>query len=91
MFGAQRDEPVMEDVALAPQRVGVALGFVGGGDFHGGLSDDGAQSRVFRGVVKEPELLGGNREFSVGLFDAFAHVEQTAFDGSPRHGRQCTR
>ena len=85
MFGPQRDEPVIEHVALVAQRVGVALGFVGGGHFHGGLGDDGAQSRVLRGVVKEPELLGGNREFGVGLFDAFAHIEQTAFDRGPRH------
>ncbi len=91
MFGAQRDEPVIEHVTLAAQRVGVTLGFVGGGHFYGGLSDDGAQPRVFCRVVKEPELLGGNREFGVGLFDAFAQVEQTAFDGGPRHGRQCTR
>ena len=91
MFGAQRDEPVIEHVALAAKRVGVALSFVGGGHFHGGLSDDGAQSRIFCSVLKEPKLLGRNRKFGVGLFDAFAHVEQTAFDRGPRHGRQCTR
>lgn len=91
MFGAQRDDPMIEHVALAAERVGVALGLVGGGHFHRGLSDDGAQSCVFCCVVKEPQLLGGNCEFGVGLFDAFAHVEQTAFDGGPRHDRQCTR
>ena len=91
MFSAQRKQPTFEHVALASQRVGVSLGFVGRGDFHGGLGDDGAQASVFRGIVEESELLSGNCDFGTGLFDAFAHVEETAFDRGPGHGRQCTR
>ena len=91
MFSAQRKQPAFEYVALASQRVGVALRLIGRGHFHGGLGDNRAQARVFRGIVEEPELLSGNRDFGVGLFDAFAHVEETAFDRGPGHGRQCTR
>ena len=91
MFGPECGEFSFEHVTLAPQRIGVTLGFVGSGNFHGGLGHDRTQACVFGFVVEEFELFVGDGKLGVGLFDAFAQIEQTSFDGGPRHGRQCTR
>lgn len=91
MLGPERSQSVDEYIALVAQRIGVSLGLVGGRNFHGRLGHDRAQAGVLGRFVEESELFGRNRELSVGLFDALAHVEETPFDRSPGHDRQCTR
>ena len=65
---------------MATQRIGVALRFVGGGDFHRGLGHDGTQPRRIGFLIQEGQLLVGDGELSGGLLDAIRNIKETSFD-----------
>ncbi len=89
MFPAEFTQGLGKRFAVATQRIGMALRFVGSGDFHRGLGHDGAQPRRIGFLIQEGQLLVGNGELSSGQLDAIRKIKKTSFDSSPRHGREC--
>src|SRR4051794_29368263 len=63
----------------------MALGFVGGGNLERRLGDDGTQTRILRLFLEEDQLLLGDGDLRVGLFDSFGEIEESPLNGCPRH------
>ena len=80
MFPAEFAKSLGERFAVATQRIGMALSFVGGRDFHRGFGHDGTQPRRISFLIQEGQLLVGDGELSGGLLDAIRNIKETSFD-----------
>ena len=81
----------MQGFLLAAEGVGMTLGLVGGRDLQRGFGHDGAQTSILGLFVEEDQLLARDRDLRVGLFDPFGEIEESPFDGCPRHGGSVRR
>ena len=91
MFPAEFMQCAVQRLTVAALGVRVTLRLIGHRGLEGSLGHQRAQTSRLRLFVEKGKLFIGDAEFTDDPFHAFADIEETTFDGGPRHGRHCTR